>query len=228
MPPVIAGDFFIPAAVILDMDGLMLDTEAPNLAAWMEIAGQMGWDLSAEAIHKTIGIDAASSRAAMEEIYGTAFPYDKLRRLVSRKIRDKANKDGIGHRPGLITFLNHAAAQGIPLAVATSADREAALWKLERGSIAGRFDAMAFGNEVSRGKPAPDIFLLAAERLGKSPALCAGFEDSPAGLLAILDAGMRPVFIKDLVTPPPEVLAKVWRVFPSLAEAVSLFPEHSA
>jgi HAD superfamily hydrolase (TIGR01509 family) len=226
--PVIAGDFFIPAAVILDMDGLMLNTEAPAIAASIETARQLGWDLSEEAAYETIGIDAASSRAVLEKIYGAAFPYDKIHRLASRKMRDRANKIGIDHRPGLITFLNHAAAQGIPLAVATSSDRDVALWKLERGGIAGRFDAMAFGNEVSRGKPAPDIFLLAAERLGKPPALCVGFEDSPAGLRAILDAGMKPVFIKDLVNPPPEVLAKVWRVFPSLAEAVSLFPEHSA
>jgi HAD superfamily hydrolase (TIGR01509 family) len=209
------------------MDGLMLDTEAPAMTAWIETARQLGWDLSKEAAHKTIGIDAASSRAVLEEAYGSAFPYDKIRQLVGKKIRDAANRDGIRHRPGLIPFLNHAGAQGIPLAVATSSDRDVALWKLERGGIAGRFDAMAFGNEVSRGKPAPDIFLLAAERLGKPPALCAGFEDSPAGLQAILEAGMKPVFIKDLVSPPPEVLAKVWRVFPSLAEAVSLFPEQT-
>jgi HAD superfamily hydrolase (TIGR01509 family) len=224
MPPVPIGDSFVPAAVILDMDGLMLDTEAPAMAAWIETARHLGWDLSEEAAHKTIGIDAASSRAVLEEIYGTAFPYDQIRQLVGRKIRDAANKNGIAHRPGLITFLDHAAARGIPLAVATSSERASALWKLERGGVADRFDAMAFGNEVSRGKPAPDIFLLAAERLGKLPALCAGFEDSPAGLQAIHDAGMKSVFIKDLVTPPPEVLVKVWRVFPSLSDAISLFP----
>jgi beta-phosphoglucomutase-like phosphatase (HAD superfamily) len=107
--------------------------------------------------------------------------------------------------------------------VATSTARERALWKLDRAGIAGRFDAVVCGDEVSRGKPAPDIFLLAAERLGVRPSECAGFEDSPAGLRSLHAAGIRSIFIKDLVEPEATVLSTVWRRYESLAEAAGLW-----
>jgi beta-phosphoglucomutase-like phosphatase (HAD superfamily) len=82
---------------------------------------------------------------------------------------------------------------------------------------------MVFGDEVQRGKPAPDIFLLAAERLGKNPRRCVGFEDSPAGLQSLHSAGIPSVFVQDLVEPPPAIIATVWRRCGDLAEAAALF-----
>jgi beta-phosphoglucomutase-like phosphatase (HAD superfamily) len=94
---------------------------------------------------------------------------------------------------------------------------------LGKAGIVERFSAFAFGDEVANGKPAPDIYLLAASRLGAAPRACVGFEDSPAGLRSLAAAGIRSVFVKDVVEPPPEVLAGVWRQCGDLAEAVDLF-----
>ncbi|MDR3139981.1 MAG: HAD family phosphatase [Treponema sp.] len=217
------ADSFLPAAVIFDMDGLMLDTEGPAVSLWIEAARKLGWKLDRELILNTVGIDAASTRAAFMAEYGPNFPYETIRQDLSRSIRDQVEREGISHRPGLLTLLDCLGARGIPLGVATSTARKTALWKLDKGGIGDRFAVLVCGDEVNRGKPAPDIFLLAAERLGYNPSQCLGFEDSPAGLQALHAAGIRSVFIKDLVEPPPEILAAVWRRCGDLAEAAALF-----
>ncbi|MDR1324910.1 MAG: HAD family phosphatase [Treponema sp.] len=212
-----------PAAVIFDMDGLMLDTERPSLAHWIQVAQTFGWDISKEVVFRTIGVNAAGTRDVFINTYGTDFPYQDIRAEVSRRIKEEAEQEGIPHRPGLMLLLDHLAHLQIPCAVSTSTSRDAALWKLCKAGIADRFVVKVCGDEIARGKPAPDIFLRALEYLGKAPADSIGFEDSPAGLQSLHAAGIRSVFIKDLVEPPSEVLANVWRRCADLAEAVRLF-----
>ncbi|MDR2759299.1 MAG: HAD family phosphatase [Spirochaetaceae bacterium] len=214
---------FLPGGVIFDLDGLMLDTERPMVNAWVTAARNKGWLMEETVAFKTIGLDEASSRAIVTAALGPDFPYEQIRKdLISLVIRD-AETHGIARRPGLMTLLDHLTRLGVPLGVATSSKGETARWKLRHGGILDRFPVLVCGDEVDRGKPAPDIFLLAAERLGKAPAECVGFEDSPAGLMSLRAAGIRSVFVKDLVEPPPEVLASVWRRCGDLAEAAALF-----
>jgi HAD superfamily hydrolase (TIGR01509 family) len=214
---------FLPGAVIFDMDGLLLDTEGPVIALWVEVGRQLGWDVTEETVFRTVGINEAATRAVFIGEYGPEFPYDEARSRLIQIYLARAEKEGIPHRPGLAVLLDHLAGLGIPLGIATSSDRETALWKLRCAGIGGRFSVLVCGDEAGRGKPAPDIFLCAAERLGKAPAECIGFEDSPAGLTALHAAGIRSVFIKDMVEPPAEVLRTVWRRYGDLAEAAALF-----
>jgi HAD superfamily hydrolase (TIGR01509 family) len=210
------------------MDGLMLDTEGPVMPVWRQVAREMGWTITEETALKTIGIDDASSRGVLREACGSGFPYDAVRTEVYRRIRADAEARGIPHKPGLLVLLDHLAALGVPMAVATSTARPLAEWKLRCGKIRDRFPVLACGDEVPRGKPAPDIFLLAAERLGKNPGDCVGFEDSPAGLAALSAAGIASVFVKDMVQPPEEILRGVWQSCPDLAAAAALFGARGA
>jgi HAD superfamily hydrolase (TIGR01509 family) len=213
----------IPRGVLFDMDGLMLDTEKPVIAAWIDAARDFGFAVSVAVAQKTIGINEQATRTVFLQEYGPEFPYDKVRRKLEDTLLQKIAREGIAHRPGLRTLLDHLDRLDIPFGVATSTRRDIALWKIEKAGISGRFKALAFGDEVECGKPAPDIFLLAATRLGVAPEDCVGFEDSPAGLESLFRANIRAVFIKDVVEPPPEVLATVWRRCADLSEAVSLF-----
>jgi HAD superfamily hydrolase (TIGR01509 family) len=212
------------AAVIFDMDGLMLDTERPSLQAWKQAAANRGFVLTNEICFRTIGVSEKSVRAVYNEVFGAGFPYDNLRQEV-RAILAESEKNGVSLRPGLLVLLDRLAELNMPLGVATSTHKERALWKLEKAGIKERFTAFAFGDEVENGKPAPDIFLLAAQRLGKKPADCVGFEDSSAGLAGLYAAGIRSVFVKDLIEPEPEILALIWRRYTDLAEAVPIFTE---
>jgi HAD superfamily hydrolase (TIGR01509 family) len=214
---------FKPLGVLFDMDGLMLDTERPCIAAWLEAAMLNGRVIDESVPRAVVGMDEKSSRKLFMEKLGPDFPYEKVHIDLVRLMRDYEARHGVGLRPGLLPLLKHLASLGLPLAVATSTARARALQKLEKAGILPYFSAAACGDEVSRGKPEPDIFLLAASRIGISADACLGFEDSPAGLRSLAAAGIRPVFVKDIVEPPPEVLARVWRRFESLDEAIPLF-----
>lgn len=213
-----------PAAAIFDMDGLMLDTERPAVRFWLEAAREQGWDIDEAVPISTVGLDEGATRKRLLEACGKDFPYAVVRKRLEQLFVQSITQEGIAHRPGLLALLDHLDDLGIPFAVATSTPRDIAIWKLEKAGIRGRFSVLACGDEVVRGKPAPDIFLLAAERLGKRPDECIGFEDSPAGLRALAAAGIRSVFVKDLTEPPAEVLATVWQRRDSLADALEFFP----
>jgi HAD superfamily hydrolase (TIGR01509 family) len=213
----------LPAAVIFDMDGLMLDTERPAVRLWLEAAAEQGWNIDESIPVSTVGLNEADTRARVLAACGPEFPYDIVRARLETLFVDLIERKGIALRPGLLALLDHLDALGVPLAVATSTPRKIAIWKLERAGIRHRFSILACGDEVERGKPAPDIFLLAAERVGAAPSRCVGFEDSTAGLRSLASAGIRSVFVKDLIEPPSEVLEAVWRRRESLDAAVELF-----
>jgi len=214
---------FLPAAVIFDMDGLMFDTENMTIPLW-EIAGKpFGYNLTRELILRMVGISGEKARMILLEEFGADFPYDAIcnefRILVSKEIEKK----GVPKKPGLMYLLDHLRAVKIPLGVATSTRSPRAIDLLTKAGIIERFTAITCGEEVTNGKPAPDIFLLAAKKLGQPPGACVGFEDSTAGLMGLNAAGIRSIFIKDVLNPPQEVLATVWRRCNDLSEAAALF-----
>jgi HAD superfamily hydrolase (TIGR01509 family) len=214
---------FVAKAVIFDMDGLLLDTERPVKDLWLQAARSQGWEIHVAAILRTTGVDEESTRRIMLEEYGPGFPYNEICIELRRLIRETINRDGIAWRPGLPAILDKLERCAIPFGLATSSARNSALWKLEKARLPPeRFSVIVCGDEVEHGKPAPDIFLQAARGLGTAPADCLGFEDSPAGLRALAAAGIPSVFIKDMLEPPPEVLATVWRRCQDLAEAAAL------
>ena len=213
---------FLPTGVIFDSDGLMLDTERLILNSWIKLGKLSGWDIGHELFIHTIGLNEIDTRETFLEKLGQDFPYDRLYERFLQLVDEEYEK-GIPHRPGLITLLDHLAYRKIPLAVATSADRDVAIRKLSKAGILERFTAVVCGDEIANGKPAPDIFLLAAEKLGQDPSSCVGFEDSPAGLRGLHAAGIRSVFVKDLIDIPPDLKESVWRCCEDLAQAVNLF-----
>ena len=191
-----APDGFRPAAVLFDMDGLMLDTERPAVSLWIQAAREYGWEIDESVPVSTIGLSEPNTRARVMEICGPRFPYDAVRLRLSELYKAYFEREGVAHRPGLLPLLDALAKARLPLAVATSTKRATALEKLRDAGIIDRFTAFACGDEVKHGKPAPDIFWLAASRLGADPSSCVGFEDSPAGLRALASAGIRSVFYK--------------------------------
>jgi HAD superfamily hydrolase (TIGR01509 family) len=214
---------FRPAAAIFDMDGLMLDSEGPVIPLWGPAGRAFGWDIFPEMVHRIMGMNEDGMKAFFLHEFGPEFPYPDVRRELMRLLIETFERDGIACKPGLLTLLDHLDALDIPFGVATSTDRKTAFWKLEKAGIRDRFTVLTCGDEIKNGKPAPDIFLKAAEKLGSSPAACVGFEDSSAGLMSLNAAGIRSVFIKDQVEPSAEIIAGVWRRCADLAEAVPLF-----
>jgi HAD superfamily hydrolase (TIGR01509 family) len=201
----------------------MLDTERLEIAAFIRVCEEMSQPISEAMLCSTIGITDDAAEELYRAEYGRDYPYREIWNRTRQRITELGEKEGLPHRPGLLVLLDHLGRLGIPLAVATSANRERARWKLEKAGILDRFRFLACGDEVAASKPAPDVFLLALERLGKKAEDCVGFEDSPAGLRALAAAGIRSVFVKDQAEPSEEILATVWRRCADLAEAAGLF-----
>ncbi|MCH6485158.1 HAD family phosphatase [Pseudoxanthomonas sp. LH2527] len=213
-----AGLPFTPAAVIFDMDGLMLDSERAIIDCMAEAARDCGYhDLPEVLWLSMVGHSEAVCRHLLDEAVGEAGRDAILQR--SHLLYDAVVAAGVPHRPGILAMLEFLEARGMPRAVATSTRRPLALRKLEAAGLLSRFHAICTSSDVQHPKPAPDIYLLAATSLGVDPAHCLVLEDSPTGVRAALAAGMHPIQIPDLLEPDAAVRALGHTILPSLDDA---------
>jgi HAD superfamily hydrolase (TIGR01509 family) len=203
--------------VIFDMDGLMLDTERLATPAWQDARNAIGVDFDMSLLGAMIGRNYQDCRAMIVERHGEDFPTDRLMDAWHVAYDAIVERDGVAIKHGLFDLLDWLEQEGIPKAVATSTRRERAMIKLANAALATRFSAIVGGDEIARGKPAPDIFLLAAERLGAQPGSCLVLEDSEPGVRAALAAGMTPIMVPDQLAPSQDLLATATLVLPSLA-----------
>jgi HAD superfamily hydrolase (TIGR01509 family) len=198
------------------MDGLMLDTERLAIPAWRDAKEAIGVDFDMSLLDAMVGRNYQDCRAMILERHGDAFPTDRLMEAWRIAYDAIVERDGIAIKHGLVDLLDWLEQTGVPKAVATSTRRSRAAAKLASAGLDARFAALVGGDEVSRGKPAPDIFLLAAERLGAPPSSCLVLEDSAPGVRAALAAGMTPIMVPDQHAPPEDILAAGTVVLPTL------------
>jgi HAD superfamily hydrolase (TIGR01509 family) len=211
---------FVPAAVIFDMDGLMLDSERAINACMAQAARELGHDLPDSLWLQMIGGGDGLCQRLVSARIGDAAAEALLER--SQVLYDAVADAGIDHRPGIVDLLEWLVARDIPRAVATSTRRPLATRKLAAAGLLPYFDAVSTSSDVARPKPAPDVYLLAAEKLGVDPARCLVLEDSPTGVRAALAAGMTPIQVPDMLEPDDDVRALRHRIVGSLGDAQQL------
>ena len=211
---------FLPEAVVFDMDGLMLDSERAINECMARAASDLGHELPASLWLQMIGGGDGLCRRLLTERIGADATVELLAR--AEAMYDVVADAGIDHRPGIVDLLDWLVARGIPRAVATSTRRPLAMRKLAAAGLLPYFDAVATSSDVAAQKPAPDVYLLAASKLGVAPARCLVLEDSPTGVRAALAAGMTPVQVPDLLVPDAATLALGHRIVTSLGEAQRL------
>lgn len=198
-------------AVIFDMDGLLLDSERPIRDAWLEIGQAHGVMLDAPTYQRVIGRSMVEVHAILGEVFGVE-RYRRAADEVAALLEARHAVQGYPAKAGAAALLGWLGERGVTCGLASSSYRAKILHRLGTAALLDRFAAIAGGDEVARGKPAPDVYLLAAERLGVAPAACLAFEDSDNGARAALEAGMKVVIVPDLVEPHPEVAAQCLRL----------------
>ena len=211
------------AAVIFDMDGLMLDTERISRDAWFRTFAEMGYTLTTSDYMRVIGRNRYDTEVIMRQIYGPDFPLDAIYARSKAHYAAEIARD-LPIKPGLLPLLHWLEQQHIPKAVASSTERAGVEYKLARAGILQHFPILVGGDEVTRGKPEPDIFLLAAAKLQINPLQCIALEDSEPGICAAHAAGMIPFMVPDLKAPSDEIRKLAYQVFDSL-HAVKQFLE---
>lgn len=196
-------------AVIFDMDGTLLDTEKVHEACWL------GAGVDQALYYRFIGRTPAFIHSLLAEA-----GFDpKATRAAKEALLAEALRDGVPVKEGAGDTLLALRSHGLKLAVATSAKLERAEDWLQTAGLAKYFDRIISGNALERGKPAPDVYLLAAEAIGVRPEHCFAVEDAYSGVRAGKAAGMRVIMIPDRQAPNDEIRGIADFIVPSLHAA---------
>lgn len=186
-------------ALILDMDGLLVDSEPLSAVALQRFLTLHDRPVLPGTLERTLGHRLPEAVAIVVEAYGLPGPLaDRVAEF--DRLRLEALRGNVRPMPGARDLLDWAAARRVPAALATSSRRAHADLSVTEAGLAGRFTVEVCGDDVARGKPEPDIFLEAARRLGVPPAGCVVLEDAPAGLAAAVAAGMRRLWVPNAQT----------------------------
>ena len=203
-------------AVVFDMDGLLVDTEVLARRGLQLAAAELGLDMPEALSQAMIGVAADSCRVLLVEHHGEAVPAERLFAASARHLQAQIDAGELRVKPGVLEVLDRAERLGLPKAVATSSARQKAFHHLRAVGLDHRFEAIVTRDDVSRGKPNPDLYLQAARALGIDPARCLALEDSYNGVRAGHAAGMTVVMVPDLLPPTAEMAALCHAIAPDL------------
>ena len=212
-------------AVIFDMDGLMIDTERLALKAWQLAGVDFGFPITEDIFITMVGRNRWDSDRTLVEVFGSDFPVDAVRKRYRSYLDDWIDEGKLSIKSGLLNLLGFLDKISMPKAVATSTEYERAIYKLSLTNLLDHFPIVIAGDQIEKGKPAPDIFLAASTQLEVPPKNCLVLEDSDAGIQAAYDAGMASVMIPDMKPPSEQSRAFAHKVFRELDEFHDYFRE---
>ena len=207
----------------------MFDTEKLWLKCFKETGKEMGYNLSFELHDKTIGANKNIMEKILKEELGNGFPfeefYDKYIDLMTKTI----NKEGVKPKKGLIELLDYLNNNNYILAIASSTKKETIKKHLEKNNIEGKiFKVIVSGENITNGKPAPDIFIETCKKLSINPNEVIVLEDSNNGIKAAYTAGCIPILIPDIniITKETREMAKY--EFKDLTKVIDFLENYTA
>lgn len=210
------------SAVLLDMDGTLLDTEQVYLDSLVSALQAHGFtDDILPLCHAMVGLPGNECETMLLTRYGEDFPLVEINTAFIAR-RDEILQAGLPVKKGAVELLDALRAANYPMAIVTSSSRRTADAHLRMAGIHDRFDAILTRDDVIRGKPSPDLYLLAASRFGTRPATCVAIEDSNHGVAAALAAGAITIMVPDMVPPTDASRANCVAVVPDLGAVLDM------
>jgi HAD superfamily hydrolase (TIGR01509 family) len=212
------------SAVLLDMDGTLLDTERVYLESLVAALTAFGYADGRAMGHAMHGLPGPQCEELLRKHYGADFPLAEINRAFAVR-QEEMLREGLPLKSGAIELLDALCAAGCPMAIVTSSSRRTAHEHLTLGGIRSRFEMVLTRDDVIRGKPSPELYLLAAARIGVQPRACVAIEDSNPGIAAAHGAGTMPIMVPDILPPTTETQAMCAAIVPDLHAALAMLRE---
>ena len=214
-------------AVIFDVDGTLLDSEKIYMGAWVKVGAEYGYNIPQRALLETRAVSEPLAKQTFLKYCGEDFPYDEIlqaRKPLIEEMFDTTPPE-ILRMPGAMETLQTLKSRGYRIVAASSTHYEKTCRHLRHAGLYDFFDAIICGDMVAHGKPAPDIFLKAAELANADPAQCIVVGDTPADVLGATAAGIPVILIPDQVPANEQTTALSLRILPSLSQLPEVFKE---
>lgn len=208
--------------VLFDMDGIILDTEKLYTRFWQEAANALGYPMTKEQALGMRSLNRAAGTAQIQSYFGENASFQDIRDKRIEMMDAFVEQEGVELKPGIRELLAYLKEHGIKSSVATSSPLDRTVKYLGSVNLDKEFDELVSGYMVPHGKPEPDIYLYAAEKLGLDPKDCMVLEDSPAGAMAGTKAGCVTVMVPDQDQPNEKTRELLFAKADSLFQVMEL------
>ena len=211
---------------VFDMDGLMFDSERLVYETWQMMMDELGFEYNLEIFKNTIGLRTDMAESYYNSLYGERFCYQPLKQRSREIFLKRVSEEGVPIKKGLVELLEFLKSNNLKIAVATSTSAQTAHKIIRMAGVYDYFDAFVCGDDVKNGKPHPEVFLTAAERLSLPPTECIAFEDSINGIKSAHSAEMTTVMVPDYLQPTEEIIPMIDCLCDDLSQAIEFISNH--
>ena len=212
---------------LFDMDGTMFDTERLRFQTLKQASNEfIGQEFSDEYLMQCLGLSAKMAEQLAQKFYGEQIPYQAIRKRADEIELAFVRQNGVPIKKGLIQVLERLRKSGLCLSVATSSRRAIPEEYLINANVYKFFDLLVCGDEVEQGKPHPEIFITAAQRLNLQPQQCLMFEDSENGINSASEAGGVTILLKDIKEPSDQMLAQTRFYYQDMNECLNALDQY--
>lgn len=211
---------------VFDMDGLMFDSERLVYETWQMMMDELGFEYNLEIFKNTIGQRTDMAESYYNSLYGERFCYQPLKQRSREIFLKRVSEEGVPIKKGLVELLEFLKSNNLKIAVATSTSAQTAHKIIRMAGVYDYFDAFVCGDDVRNGKPHPEVFLTAAERLSLPPTECVAFEDSINGIKSAHSAEMTTVMVPDYLHPTEEIIPMIDFLCDDLSQAIEFISNH--
>lgn len=205
-------------AIIFDMDGLMIDSERVTFECYQERLKDMNLTMDEEFYKTLLGKPIKGIYQRFYDVYGNDFPIENVIQDVHQLMAERFETEGVPVKKGLVELLHYLKDNNYKTIVATSSNRDRVDKILAQAKITEFFDDSICGDEVTKGKPNPEVFSKSCQKLGVNVDEAIVLEDSEAGIQASYDANIKVICIPDMKYPEKQYEEKTFKILKDLTE----------
>ncbi len=206
--------------VIFDMDGILFDTERLINECIATVGAEYGIENTDYFITNCVGVSTRETKAFYRKELGADFPVDEMYEKIRELNNIRLAEGGMPVKPGVYLMLEYLKTNRYQIGLASSSSRKSVMHHIEAANMTEYFSVIVAGDEVENGKPEPDIYLKALEKMNLKGKTVIAFEDSPNGLKAATAAGINAIMIPDIIPYSDELKPYVFERFNSMTSAL--------